>query len=284
MQSGRLFTHPALARQRFHQMVQREDSTLDLTEASLVIALEEYPSLDVEFYVDQVGQWSELVRQRLEGSADPERLLSEVNRVLFEEEGFCGEEPLQFDPRSTFLNDVLDRHAGVPIALSIVYIELSRRLGLEASGVSLPGRFLVKIRGPWGELLIDPFDAGSVLTAAECQAILDQSYGGGVRLREHHLRSCSNKQVLARVLSHLKSGFLARHDLPRASSSVERLLMLDEDDPYEVRDRGVMAIQLHRYEDGIASLERYIQLMPHAEDVSRVREEIGWLRAWIDTN
>ena len=281
---GRLYTHPTLARQRFSRIVQEDDARLDLMEASLVIALEEYPSVDVAQYLAQVDRWCESVRQRVEGANDLERLLSEINRLLFLEEGFCGEEPAHFDPRLTFLNHVLDLHAGVPIALSIVYIEISRRLGLSASGVSLPGRFLVKVKGPWGELLVDPYDGGSVLTTAECQRILDQVYGGGVQLREHHLRSCSNKDVLARVLSQLKSGFLARHDLHRAAASADRLLLLDEDDPFELRDRGIMAIQLHQYRDGIATLERYIRNNPHGEDVGRLREEIAWLRAWIDSN
>lgn len=282
MVSGRLFTHPALARRRFSEIAHRRDDELDLTEASLIIALEEYPELDLDRYVGQLDRWSTTVRERLEGSRDAERMLAAINQLLFEEEGFSGEGSDYFEPRDTFLNEVLDRHSGQPIALSIVFLEVSRRVGLPASAVSLPGKFLVRASGPWGDLLIDPDDAGRTLTTAECQQLLDQLFGGAVRFREHHLRSYSNREVLARLLSQLKSGYLSRRDLSRAASTVERILMLDDDDAFELRDRGILAIQMHQYSDAIVALERYIGLMPQAEDVGRIREEIAWLRAWME--
>jgi regulator of sirC expression with transglutaminase-like and TPR domain len=284
MQSARVLTHPALARQRFREIATLPEPRLDLVEASLVIALEENPSIDLGRYLGQVGEWGEAIRARLVGRRDIERIVEVINRVLFEEEGFHGEDEDYYDPRSALLNEALDRHAGLPITLSILYIEISRRVGIEASGISLPGRFLVKLTGSFGMIVVDPFDGGRVLTNVELQKILDGVYGGGVRLREHHLRSFSRREILARELAQLKAAYLAQHDLERAAASIDRLLILDDRDVYELRDRAGIAMQMHAYALAIECLERYLGLLPRAEDRQRVVEQIAWLRAWIEQN
>ena len=284
MQEARVLTHPAFARRRFREIAGLPDSVLDLVEASLVIALEDEPALEIDRYLQQVGEWSEAVRERLDGSRDIERIVESINRLLFDEEGFHGEDEDYYDPRSALLNETLERHAGLSISLSILYLEISRRVGMEATGVSLPGRFLVKFSGTFGQIVVDPFDGGRVLSTIELQKLLDDVYGGGVRLREHHLRSFTSKELLARELAHLKAAYLARHDLPRAAASIDRLLILDGHDPYELHDRASVAVQLHEYREAIECFERYLALMPHADDVARVREQIAWLRAWLEQN
>ena len=283
-QSGRVLTHPAFARQRIREITGRPDPALDLVEASLVIALEDEPGIDIDRYLARVNAWSDAVRERLEGSRHIERIVDSINKLLFEEEGFHGEDEDYYDPRSALLHATLDTHAGLPITLSILYIEISRRVGVEVSGVSLPGRFLVKFSGEFGQLVIDPFDGGRVLSTIELQKLLDDVYGGGVRLREHHLRSFTSKEILARELAHLKSAYLARHDLPRAAASIDRLLILDANDPYELHDRATIAVQLHAYQEAIECFERYLALKPHADDLARVREQIAYLRAWLEQN
>lgn len=280
----RVLTHPALARQRFREIAARSEPNVDLVEASLVIALEDRPSLDIDRYLEQVGEWTDAVRGRLEGSRDVERIVESINRLLFDEEGFHGEDEDYYDPRSALLNETLDKHAGLPITLSVLYIEVARRVGAEVSGVSLPGRFLVKFSGAFGQIVVDPFDGGRVLSTIELQKLLDETYGGGVRLREHHLRSFSPKEILARELAHLKSAYLARHDLSHAAASIDRLLILDANDPYELRDRAGVAMQLHAYAEAIDCFERYLGLMPYADDLVRIREQIAYLRAWLAQN
>lgn len=284
MQSGRVLTHPALARQRFREIAARPEPLVDLVEASLVISLEENAHLDVDHYLQQVGAWSLAVQGRLDGSNDVERIVESINGVLFDVEGFRGENDDYYDPRSAMLNEALDRHAGLPITLSILYIEISRRVGATAAGISLPGRFLVKFSGEFGQIYVDPFDGGRVLTTVELQKILDQMYGGGVRLREHHLRSFSRKEILGRELAQLKAAYLAQHDLQRAVASIDRLLILDERDVYEIRDRAAIAVQMHEYAQAIDFFERYLELQPQAEDRVRVGEQIAYLRAWLDQN
>ena len=284
MQAGRVLTHPAFARQRFREITGRPDPSLDLVEASLVIALEDEPGIAIDRYLEQVNAWTDAIRERLEGSRHVERIVDSINKLLFEEEGFHGEDEDYYDPRSALLNATLDTHAGLPITLSILYIEISRRVGVDVSGISLPGRFLVKFSGEFGQLVIDPFDGGRVLSTIELQKLLDDVYGGGVRLREHHLRSFTAKEILARELAHLKSAYLARHDLVRAAASMDRLLILDANDTYELHDRGNVAVQMHAYGEAIECFERYLALKPHAGDVARVREQIAYLRAWLEQN
>jgi regulator of sirC expression with transglutaminase-like and TPR domain len=283
-QPGRVLTHPAVARRRFEEIAGRPEPLLVLVEASLVIDLEEDPRLDLARHLHDVQAWSDAVRARLEGSRDVDRIVATLNRLLFDEEGFLGANDDYYDPRSALLSEALDRHAGLPITLSILYIELSRRAGIEATGVALPGRFLVKFTGPFGVIVVDPFDGGRVLSNVELQKILDGMYGGGVQLREHHLRSFTPRQILARELAQLKAAYLAQRDLTRAAASIDRLLILDARDAYEVRDRAALAMQMHAYAQAIELFERYLALMPSADDRTRVREQVTYLRAWLDQN
>lgn len=283
MSEARLFTHPAMARMRFRELVERRDEEIGLAETALVIALEEYPGLDVGSYLERVESWAAAIRQRARNE-QAERILEHLNRLLFEEEGFHGEADDYYDPRAAFINEVLDRHAGLPLALSIVYIDLSRRAGLPAFGVSIAGRVLVRVIGPFGDLLIDPFDEGRILSPTEVQEILDQVYGGGVRLREDHLRGLENREIVGRALAHLKSLYLSHHDLERAIGAIDRLLILDASDPYEIRDRGMLAMQVHRYEEALEFLDRYLERAPFAEDARQVRESIEYLRQWLRQN
>lgn len=284
MQAGRVLTHPALARQRFRELAGRPEPLLDLVEASLVISLEDNPRLDIDRYLQQVESWSGAVTARLDGSRDVERIVGSINGLLFDEEGFHGEDEDYYDPRSALLNEALDRHAGLPITLSILYIEISRRMGMDVAGVPLPGRFLVKFSGEFGQIVVDPFEGGRVLSTVELQKLLDSVYGGGVRLREHHLRSVTRREVLARELAQLKAAYMARHDLPKAAASIDRLLILDDRDAYEIRDRAAVAMQMHAYAQAIEYFERYLELAPHADDRLRVREQIAWLKAWLEQN
>jgi regulator of sirC expression with transglutaminase-like and TPR domain len=293
MQPGRVLTHPALARQRFREIAELPEQRIDLVEASLVIALEDRPGLEIGHYLDEVEGMARRTTSQVVGAnwracptslGEIERVVESINRILFDEEGFHGEDEDYYDPRSALLNELLDTHAGTPITLSILYLEMTRRVGFEATGVSLPGRFLVKFSGEFGQIVVDPYDGGRILTTPELQKMLDGVYGGGVRLREHHLRSLTRKEIVARELAHLKSAYLAQHDLARAAASADRLLILDDRDAFELRDRAALAMQMHAYAVAIECLERYVALQPHADDITRVREQIAYLSAWIDQN
>ena len=280
MTDGRLLTHPAAARERFRGLMRAPGEGADLSEAALVIALEEYPGIDVEGYCQLLGSWGSAVKARTEGSNDLDRLVGEINRLLFDEEGFHAEDGY-WDPRNTYLNEVIDRHGGLGIALSIVYIEVCRSAGFASSGVALPGVTLVRLSGPWGEVLIDPHDSGRVLSRSECEQIMHRIYAGGVELREHHLRSFSDREILGRLLAHIKAIRLAEGDVAAAVAAIDRILILDQHDPWELRERGFLQMRLHDYEAAIEDFEQYLRAAPYAEDERKIRDQMRTLRSWL---
>src|SRR5438445_11102873 len=160
-------------------MVARPEASVDLAEASLLIAGEEYPGLDPAPYLGRLDELGAHLRRRA-GDAGADALVPELNRLLFEEEGFRGNTVDYYDPRNSFLNDVLDRRTGIPISLSTVYMAVGRRAGVPVQGVGLPGHFVVRVTTAGGEALVDPFHDGAVLTLEDCQERLDRIYGGKV--------------------------------------------------------------------------------------------------------
>src|SRR2546423_15341836 len=181
---ARVLTHPAFARRRFVEIAHMPDAALDLVEASLVIDVEDNPTIEIGHYLGQVNDWSDAVRQRLEGSRDVERIVEAINRLLFDEEGFHGENDDYYDPRSALLSETLERHAGLPMTLSVLYIEMSRRVGIEVSGVALPGRVLGKFSGAFGQIVVDPYDGGRGLSTGEAQQLPAEGVRGRGGLRE----------------------------------------------------------------------------------------------------
>jgi regulator of sirC expression with transglutaminase-like and TPR domain len=155
-----------------------EDEKIDLIRAALVIARTEYPNLDIEVYAARMEQLARRVAA-LVPHPDPQPALAALNRVLFEELNLRGNREDYYDPRNSFLNDVLDRGLGIPITLSIVYMELAKRVGFSLAGVGMPGHFLLKHYGHDGqETLIDCFNRGDILTRQDCQSRLDEIYSG----------------------------------------------------------------------------------------------------------
>src|SRR5215510_4498677 len=154
-------------------MLSREDGAVDLAEAALLIARQEYPALDVPRYLTRLDLMGAELRERLLEEPVPERAVMALNRYLFHEQGFKGNTSEYYDPRNSYLNDVLDRRIGIPITLSTVYMEVAARAGLDVEGVGLPGHFIVRVHTPVRGLLIDPFHCGALLSEQECQDRLD---------------------------------------------------------------------------------------------------------------
>ncbi len=146
------------ARSRFAAAVSAPDERIDLAAAALLIAAQEYPQLALEPYLRRLDVLAERVNDRLSNETAPPIVLGELTRVVFEEEGLRGNEGAYYDPRNSFLNDVLDRKLGIPITLGVVVLEVGRRLGLPLEGLGFPGHFIVRYRGEAVSLLIDPFD------------------------------------------------------------------------------------------------------------------------------
>ncbi|HEU5208405.1 MAG TPA: transglutaminase-like domain-containing protein [Longimicrobiales bacterium] len=265
-------TAPAPApRSRFAAVVGQQETEVDLALAALLIAAEEYPQLVPEPYLRRIDLLAERVRDRLGEETAPLVVLQELSRVLFEEEGFRGNAEAYYDPRNSFLNDVLDRRVGVPLTLSLLYLEVGWRLGLPLHGVNFPGHFLVRYDGEALKLLIDPFQRGEIRFEDEAQALLDRVYGGTVSLQPSYLRPADRKDILVRLLSNLKGIYLNTRDDRRALAATERILLVRPDAAEEVRDRGMLLARLGFADDAVQELRDYLARAPGADDADRVR-------------
>lgn len=259
------------ARSRLAELVQRPDRDVDLALGALLIAGEEYPQMVPETYLQRLDVLTERVRDRLADEYAQPIVLQEMARVLFEEEGFSGNTAAYYDPRNSFLNDVLDRRLGIPLTLSILFLEIGWRLGLPLGGVNFPGHFLVRYDGEAVKLLVDPFQAGEVRFEDEAQDLLDRVYGGTVRLQEGFLKPATKKDMLVRLLSNLKSIYQNARDDIKALMAIERILLIRPEAREEVRDRGFVLARIGREAEAAADLRRYLDALPHAPDAERVR-------------
>lgn len=261
---------------RFRELL-RHGEALDLAEGALLIAQTEYPDLDPGRYLARLDRMGEEARAGL-GGGDAATTLRRLNVYLFEEQGFRGNSEDYYDPRNSFLNDVLDRRTGIPITLSVVYMEVGRRLGLTIQGIGLPGHFIVEWRGDSERLLIDPFNSGAVLDARDCQALIVRATGRSIELRPEHFQPVGKRQILARMLLNLKGIWFSRQEWGKALPVVERLLLLAPGALGEVRDRGIVHARLGVWVAAVRDLEAYLRARPEAPDAETVRHHLRAVR------
>ena len=258
-------------RARLSNVLRRSERDFELGRVALYIAQEEYPQLPVERYMLRLDALAEAVKDRLDDETAPPVVLGELIHTLFEREGLRGNRESYHDPRNSFINDVLDRRVGVPITLSIILLEVGWRLDLPLEGVNFPGHFLVRYRGAAEHLLIDPFDGGRIRFESQAQEVLDQEYGGMVRMQPAFLRAASKLDMIRRLLVNLKGLYVVVKDDERALSVVERLLLVHPASPGERRDRGMLLLRLGREEEAREQLRRYLALAPGADDADQIR-------------
>ena len=265
---------------RFHEASDRPDEEIDLAQAALLIAKNAYQDLDVACYLSRIDHLAEEVSACLSASAgDTERILS-LNRYLFEEQGFAPNLENYYDPRNSFLNDVLERRVGIPITLSIVYIEVGRRIGLPLHGVSFPGHFLVKCNRKEGMVILDPYRGGVSLTLGDLQQRLRESLGreASREIVARMLVSAKKKDILARMLRNLKAIYVERRDHDQALSLMDWIIALLPDDAATVRERGLLYVKLECFRAALEDLQRYLDLAPKADDVDQIQQQVAELR------
>lgn len=261
----------------FRQAVHRVETEIDLGRAALTIAATDYPNLDIDAYLSRIDGLASAAEARLGGDADVYRSIAALNYVFFKEHGFRGNREQYFDPKNSFLNEVLDRKTGIPISLSVLYIEVARRIGLSLQGIGFPGHFLVKYLGDNEEIVVDPFNQGKILSRSSLEAMLDRLYGGKIAFEPQLLESIGKKQILRRMLNNLKMIYLRKNELLKGLSIVERLMVLDPASGEDIRDRGLIYLQLECFKQALEDLERYLRLAPHAEDAPAIRKQITGL-------
>jgi regulator of sirC expression with transglutaminase-like and TPR domain len=254
------------------------DHSVGLADAALTIARFEYPDLEASLYVEQLNDMAAKLRSRIEEVLSPQRQIDEMNRLLFQEERFQGNRSHYYDPRNSFLNQVLDRRLGIPITLSIVYIEVGRRAELPFYGIGFPGHFLVGLLTEGSRMFIDPFNNGRVLSENDCRSMLRGQAGVSRTFSRSVLDPAWPKQILVRLLRNLKALYLDLSEQIKALRMIEWILILDRHSAPELRDRGFLYEAIGDAQGAIKDLERYLELAPRAEDEEHVKATIERLK------
>lgn len=269
---------PNPARERFAEIAQRADEEIDLGEAALWLAAEAFPGLPVDAYLAKLDRIADGVLPALQGVGLLEQQVEALNREIFGAYGFHGARDDYYDPRNSFINEVLDRKTGIPISLSVVYIEIARRVGLDAAGMNFPGHFLARIGDD--PIIVDAFE-GRIATARECKTRLTAALGADAELTPELLAPAGNKSILLRMLSNLKSIYASRREFEAALACCDRCLLLVPDSPSELRDRGLIYHGLDCARPALMDLERYLELDPEGEGAAAIRELVEQLHQQV---
>jgi regulator of sirC expression with transglutaminase-like and TPR domain len=260
----------------FREMVSRPPQQIDLATASLLLALDEYPNLSVQEYLLKIDNLSAKIQGRLNGSAqsNPMDVVEAINQQLFEIEGFRGNEEDYYDPRNSFLNEVLDRRTGIPITLSVLYMEIGKRVGLKFQGVGMPGHFIVKTVHHGIDIFVDPFGRGEVLLEKDCKEKLAKIYGETFRFERTYLNAVDAHQILVRMLANLKAIYFGRQNYSKALAVIEKILLIQPDAPEQIRDRGSVHYKLNHLYRAVKDWGRYLELQPQAPDAKEVETNL----------
>jgi regulator of sirC expression with transglutaminase-like and TPR domain len=268
--------------QMFEKILSEKEERIDLARACLMIAEDAYPGLDVERYLGDVERLAIRLRARIPQSGGAEERVVALNQFLYGDLGYWGNTEDYYDPRNSYLNEVLDRRTGIPITLGVVYMELGRRVGLPLEGVSFPGHFLVRLRLRGGALVLDPFAGGAPQAEDELrrrlERVIPDRARGGVPLAElpldEFLEPASNRQILSRVLRNLKGIYREAGKPERVLEVLNRMLVVSPDASAELRDRGYVYQKLECWRPALKDLTDYLEREPDAPDIDDVRASL----------
>jgi regulator of sirC expression with transglutaminase-like and TPR domain len=261
-----------------------EDQGFALLEAAIAVAQDEVPELDVQQVLMQIDALAARLVQRIPRDAPALQRLRLLNRFFFQEMGFAGNVNDYYDARNSYLHEVLVTRRGIPITLALVYLEFAQQAGLTARGVSFPGHFLVKLRLPRGEVVIDPFSGHSLsrdeleerLVPYRRQRGLVGEFDTPLGL---FLQAAPPRDILARLLRNLKEVHRTSEDFARMLAVQERLVILLPQAWEERRDRGLARAELGIDDDAAAAdLALYLEHCSGADDAPALRKRLAELR------
>jgi regulator of sirC expression with transglutaminase-like and TPR domain len=271
-------------RERFAALARMPDERIDVAEGALLVAAEACPGLVVERHLAELDALAREAAPAVQGKAGARE---QVNALLafVAAQGFHGNQDDYYDPRNSYLNDVLARRTGIPITLALVYLELGRRLGMPLAGVSFPGHFLVKhadARSGDGAgalaIVVDPF-SGATLSDDDVRERFKLAMGPESRFEPRWLRPATPREILVRLLGNLKQIHVQREELERALACCDRILLLAPDAPLELRDRGIVHQRLECFGAAVGDLERFLELSPRDPSADAIRETLPNLRS-----
>ena len=258
----------------FAEVFSRDDSRIDLARACLMVAQDAYPDLDIERYLGEIERMGLRLRGRVPQGGGVEERVVALNDFLFGELGYRGNAEAYYDPRNSYLNEVIDRRTGIPITLSVLYMEIGRRAGLPLQGVSFPGHFLVRTRVRGGALVLDPFQNGAPQSMDELRErlrrVVPEGAAGDPPL-EQFLEPATNRQIVARVLRNLKAIYRQQDRPGELLAVLNRILVVAPDATGELRDRGYAYQKLDCYRAALKDLSDYAEREPQAPDADEVR-------------
>ncbi len=257
----------------FRAAVRVPEPAIDLAECALLIAQAEYAGLDRASYrlrLEEMGAEATRVC-----SGDLLGRIHRLNNLMFVRWGFHGNVKNYYDPRNSFLNDVLDRRTGIPITLALVYTEVGKHAGLDLVGIGMPGHFLVGF-GRREDLFLDVFSAGAIITRGECVARLREMQPG-VAFRPEFLAAVGPRQILSRMLNNLLGVYLRDSRFSKALEIVERILCLEPDEPEWLRQRGLLHGKLGSYSQAVRDLGTYLEKRPEATDSEEIMQQLSLL-------
>ena len=261
----------------FAAEVRRPDAELDLGRAALLIAAGEYSELSIETAHALLEEIAAGIAAHVTPGMSPRERAFAIRRRLFVDLDFRGNEEEYYDPRNSYLNDVLIRRTGIPISLAAVFLEVARRVGLEAQGVSYPVHFLVKYHDEGQEWIVDPFYRGGEVPGEHIRAGLEAK-GWPPQQIDYMLSGVTRRQMLTRMLLNLKQIYVRADDHARALRTQEYLLAINPWSFEDIRDRGVLRARTGDTPGALADLETYLEHAGPAEDIAAVREMIERLR------
>jgi len=213
----------------FAHVVDRPDEAVDLAIAALMVGEFEYPDLDIGRYVELIEAMADDVRARLVSDASVAEKVQALSRALFQDQGFRGNGEDYYDPKNSFLNEVIERRLGIPISLAVLYMEVGRRLGLEVGGLNFPGHFLVRVDDGDDFLIVDPFHGGTTVTVDELRQRLKAVLGPDAELGPEHLVPARKREIITRMLNNLAAIYRRSNDVSRAVAVLERQVVLHPD-------------------------------------------------------
>lgn len=269
----------------FSQCVSTSEAGLDLGRAALLIARTEYPEMEIDPYLERLNAIAAEVRRRLYSPYSVTATVTAMNRLLFDELGFSGAVDDYYDPRNSFLNDVLDRKLGIPITLSVLYMEIGRRLDVPLQGVSFPGHFLVKLPLEDHALVLDPFHGGASLDEAQlCErlkGLFKEGKQAAARTLPRLLQGVGKRAILARMLRNLRGIYLRNEDPARALTISNWILTLYPDSASDLHQRAVILDSLECARAAAQDYRHYLELTPQADDYDAVWHRLHVLQGVI---
>ncbi len=253
---------------------QTPDANIDLLSAAMLVARDEYPNLDAADYESMLDTHVQEIRQKMPTDAHAQQRLLVLSRYLFEEAGFSGNHDAFYDPRNSYLNEVLERRMGIPLSLALVQMELARRLDVPLEGVSFPGHFLVRLQVEGGLLVLDPYHRGRSVDVEELrQRAIPHVAGTDIDDQQllEMLAPASNRDIVMRMLRNLKNLYEHQEDFERALRSADRLIRIAPGQADLIRDRGLLYHRIGHLTAARDDLTQYLALAPRADDIDSIR-------------